>query len=113
VSHAIVQDVAASWVEYERVARGLIDPAPAGLILHVAGPTDEGVRTIDVWETEEAWQRFRDERLAPSIGALGGAAHPEPSLRELRPLQLVLGRGPRSGKRSGRPQTASETGERQ
>jgi hypothetical protein len=113
VSHAIVQDVAASWVEYERVARGLIDPAPAGLILHVAGPTDEGVRTIDVWETEEAWQRFRDERLAPSIGALGGAALPEPSLRELRPLQLVLGRGPRSGKRSGRPQPASETGERQ
>ena len=112
MSHAIFQDVAASWVEYERVAGGLLDPAPAGLILHVAGPTDEGVRTIDVWETEEAWQRFRDERLAPVIGVLGGAARTEPSLRELRPLQLVLVRRPSSAKRSGRAQRHSEKGER-
>lgn len=115
MSHAIVQDVAVSWVEYERIARGLVDPAPAGLILHVAGPTDEGVRTIEVWETEQAWQRFRDERLAPAIGALGSTARPKPSLRELHPLQLVLGPGPGagSGKPSGRRQRRSEKGERQ
>jgi hypothetical protein len=92
VSHAIVQDVPVSWVEYQRVATALVDPVPVGLILHVAGPTDEGVRTIDVWETEEAWQRFRDERLGSAPGALGGTSRPEPSLRELRALQLVLGR---------------------
>jgi len=91
VSHAIVQDVAVSWVEYQRVAIALIDPVPGGLILHVAGPTDEGVRTIEVWETEEAWQCFRDERLRTAPGALGGFSRPEPSLRELRALQLVLG----------------------
>ena len=113
MSHAIVQDVAASWVEYERVARGLVDPAPVGLILHVAGPTNEGVRTIDVWETQEAWQRFRDERLAPAIDALGGAARPEPSLRELRPLQLVLGPRALVGQAERPAAAASEKGERQ
>jgi hypothetical protein len=89
--HAIVQDVAASWVEYERVASALVDPAPGGLILHVAGPTDEGVRAIEIWESEEPWQRFRAKRLAPAIGALGRASRPEPSFREFRPLQIVVG----------------------
>jgi hypothetical protein len=92
MSHAIVQDVAASWVEYERVASALVDPAPAGLILHVAGPTDEGVRVIDIWESEAGWQRFRIEGIAPAIAALGGAARPRSSLREFRPQQIVIGR---------------------
>jgi hypothetical protein len=92
VLHAIVQDVAASWVEYERVAGAVVDATSAGLILHVAGPTDEGVRTIDVWESEAAWQRFRAERLTPAIVALGSALRLQPSLREFHPLQLVIGR---------------------
>jgi hypothetical protein len=37
MAYAYVHDVAASWAQYERVAASLIDPAPAGLILHVAG----------------------------------------------------------------------------
>jgi hypothetical protein len=54
-----------------------MDPAPAGLILHVAGPTDEGFRMIDIWKSEQAWDRFQAERLAPAIAALGGPARPE------------------------------------
>jgi hypothetical protein len=91
VSYAFVQDVAASWEQYERVAASLVDPAPVGLILHVAGPTDEGFRTIDVWETEEEWERFRAEHLAPAIAALGGPSRPEPAFRELRPAHVVRG----------------------
>ena len=90
--HATVQDVAASWVEYERVAGAVVDARSAALILHVAGPTDEGVRTIDVWESEAAWQRFRAERLTPAIAVLGSALRLQPSLREFHPLQLVIGR---------------------
>jgi hypothetical protein len=92
VLHAIVQDLAASWVEYERVAGALVDSTSGGLIVHVAGPTDEGVRTIDVWESEAAWKCFRVERLTPAIVALGGALRLQPSFREFRPLQLVVGR---------------------
>ena len=63
MSYAFVQDVASSWEQYEYYAAALVDPAPTGLILHVAGPTDEGFRIIDVWESEEAWQDFQALRL--------------------------------------------------
>ena len=67
-----------------------MDPAPAGLILQVAGPTDEGFRMIDIWESEQAWDRFQAERLAPAIAALC-RPRPEPTLRGLHPAPVVRG----------------------
>jgi hypothetical protein len=90
VSYAFVQDIAASWPDYQQFAAALVEPAPAGLILHAAGPTDEGFRIIAIWEDEAAWQRFRTARLAPAIACLGGPARPEPTFRDLRPAHLVL-----------------------
>ena len=90
MSYAFVQDVAASWDQYERVA-SLMEPAPAGLILHVAGPTDVGFRTIEVWESEQAWEHFQAKRLAPAIAALGGPARPEPTFRGLCAAHVVVG----------------------
>ena len=92
MSYAFVQDVAASWEQYERVA-GVLVPAPEGLVLHVAGPTDEGFRIIAVWESEEASQQFRGERLLPAVAALGGPQRPEPTFRELRAAHVVVGEG--------------------
>jgi len=91
VAYAFVQDVAASWEQYGRVAAALVEPAPAGLLLHVAGPTDEGFRTIDIWESEDAWGRFQAERLAPAIAALGGPARPEPTFRDVQARHIVFG----------------------
>jgi hypothetical protein len=91
VAYAFVQDVAASWEQYERVAAAMIEPAPAGLLLHVAGPTDEGFRTIAVWESFAAWERFRAERLEPAIAALGGPFRPQSTFRDLRPTHVVVG----------------------
>jgi len=89
--YAFVQDVASSWEQYEHFAAALVEPAPAGLILHVAGPTDEGFRIIDVWESEGAWQDFRARRLAPAIAALGGPSRPAPTFRDLHPAHIVVG----------------------
>jgi len=91
VAHAVVQDVSATWEQYERVTAPTIDPAPKGLILHVAGPTDDGFRVIDVWESRDAWGRFHADRVAPALSALGGPARPEPTLRDLHPGHLVVG----------------------
>ncbi len=91
MAYAFVHDIAASWKQYERVAAGLTDPTPDGLILHLAGPTDEGFRIIDVWNSEQAWQRFHAERLQPAVAALGGPARPEPTFRDLRAAHLVVG----------------------
>lgn len=90
MAYAYVQDVASSWDHYESVAAAIVDPPPDGLIVHVAGPTDEGVRIIDVWESEEAWEHFRAERLAPAIAVLGGPSRPEPTFRGLHPEHVVI-----------------------
>ena len=106
MSYAFVQDIAASWHDYQQVAAALVGPAPAGLILHAAGPTDEGFRIIAVWENETASQRFQTERLAPAIACLSGPSRPEPTFRDLRPAHFVvgerqLGRSDRTPRRTG------------
>lgn len=93
MAYAFVQDVASSWEQYRHFAEALGEATPTGLILHVAGPTDEGFRIIDIWETEEAWQAFRADRLEPAIAALGGPARPEPVFRELHSAHVVTPRG--------------------
>ena len=87
--YVFVQDVAATWEQYERVTAPTVDPAPAGLILHVAGPTGEGFRVIDIWEDREAWERFNAERIAPAVAALGGPARPEPTFRDFEAAHVV------------------------
>jgi hypothetical protein len=47
-----------------------------GLLLHVAGETANGFRVIDVWQSEEAFQRF-GEALAPIMEKLGLNEQPE------------------------------------
>jgi hypothetical protein len=60
---------------------GVDDDPPAGLIVHTASPRDGGVRIVDVWESEDAWQRFREERLLPVVhevfGEQAGPPHQE------------------------------------
>jgi hypothetical protein len=51
-------------------------------------------KTRNVWESEETWQHFQAERLAPAIAALGAPARPEPTLRDLRPTHVVVGARP-------------------
>ena|SRR6187397_1085700 len=86
VSYAFVEDVAASWEHYQRFAAALEGPTPVGLILHAAGPTDEGFRIIGVWESEDAWQRFRKERLDPDAEDV---AQIPPTFRALRTRHIV------------------------
>jgi hypothetical protein len=53
--------------EYEQ-AFALIHPDgrwPAGQLDHIAGPTEDGFRVIDVWESRAAFEQFEHEVLAP------------------------------------------------
>ena len=91
MTYVLVQDIAASWAQYRGVAEAMSDPAPAGLILHVAGPTDEGFRTIDLWESEQAWETFRSSRLEQAMAALPGSFRPRSTTRNLRLTNVVVG----------------------
>jgi hypothetical protein len=93
VPYAFVQDLAASWEQYEQIATALGGSPPPGLIMHLAGPTDEGFRIIAVWQSDQAWQQFEAERLTPLIASLRGSIRPQPTFRELRPQHIVIGTG--------------------
>ena len=43
-----------------------------GLLAHVAGPVTDGWRIVDVWESEEKYQRFAAEVLAPAVRQVVG-----------------------------------------
>ena len=82
--YACVQDVPASWETYLGIVEGLGE-APAGLLIHAAGPTDEGFRMIEVWESKAACDRFHRGRLR----ALGDDDGDPPNLhRTIRELAV-------------------------
>jgi hypothetical protein len=45
---------------------------PEGCQLHVAGPIAEGWRVITVWESEDAFNQFREEKLLPALREVSG-----------------------------------------
>lgn len=55
------------------------DQSPDGLILHTAGQSEQGWYIYDVWESQQHFERFVEEKLRPateSLGLAGGAAPP-------------------------------------
>ncbi len=68
MTYAFVQDVPIDLRLYERIKADLGGAPPAGLIVHVVEQTDAGLRYLDVWESEEACDRFTEERLHPVVG---------------------------------------------
>ena len=47
------------------------DNTPDGLISHLAGPTDDGLLIVDVWESEDALNRFVGEQVMPAMQQVG------------------------------------------
>lgn len=92
MTYAIVRDVPASWDRYEALGAKLSSAVPRGLLLHVAGPTDEGFRTIDIWTSREDYESFRDGDPA-EVSALAPA-----TLRALDGVSLIRGTQPGSGR---------------
>jgi hypothetical protein len=71
MTYAFIQDVPAGERIYREVRAGLGQEAPKGLISHVAiKKRGGGLRYVDVWETQADWQRFRDEVVEPTVGAV-------------------------------------------
>jgi len=72
------------WDDYQRVQQAVGDDIPEGLIYHAAGEQENGRwQAVSIWESEDHFNRFRDERLLPVVQqVLGGdvsAAGPPPT----------------------------------
>jgi hypothetical protein len=52
------------------------DGPPPGGLHHIAGPTDNGWYVIELWESQEHFQRFLDQRLSAALQRAGITARP-------------------------------------
>jgi hypothetical protein len=59
---------------------------PAGFRIRMAGPTADGWRIMTLWDSEEDWQRFRDEKLVPALAGIGLTL----AAVEIWPVETVL-----------------------
>ncbi len=67
MSYAFTYDVPADAEMYAKIRALLPAETPPGLISHVVIKQDTGLRYVDVWETEAAWQAFMDETGEPAV----------------------------------------------
>jgi hypothetical protein len=65
----MTMDVPVSRADLEAVSAelGTHDNPPDGLIVHVATATADGVHVTDVWASEAAFEKFRDDQLVPTM----------------------------------------------
>jgi hypothetical protein len=56
-----------------------------GQLAHIASPMDGGWRVVDVWESEDAFNKFANERLGAAMAAAGvPAGAPAPKFFPVR-----------------------------
>ena len=78
---AVVRDIpGVTQDRYDAVRReaGVEQSPPAGLILHAAGPSADGWRVVEVWESQEAYEAFDRDRLRPAVVRVAGENAPLP-----------------------------------
>ena len=65
--------------QYNQVMRTLdLDKnPPAGGILHVAGFTAGMLRVLDIWESQQAFERFQKDRLIAAVQKAGISSQPK------------------------------------
>ena len=62
---------------------------PDGCQVHVAGPIDNGWRVITVWDSEDRFEQFRNEKLIPALREAGGDARVAPSIKASPVYRLI------------------------
>ena len=50
--------------------------APHGLF-HWVAKTDDGIRVVDVWDSQEEFRRFSEEKIGPFVQQVGLSGPPE------------------------------------
>jgi hypothetical protein len=56
---------------------------PPGSLFHWVTATDGGFRVTDVWETQEQFDRFAQERIGPDSAAVGLDQQPRVAVHEV------------------------------
>ena len=63
---------------------------PDGCQFHIAGPYENGWRVITVWESEERFEQFRDDKLIPALREAGAGDRITPNI-SVNPVHNLIG----------------------
>jgi hypothetical protein len=73
MAYGIVHHFPGGTQEQYEAALAAVHPGPgqlpAGQVFHAAGPSEGGWTIVAVHESQESWERFRDEILMPRMQA--------------------------------------------
>jgi heme-degrading monooxygenase HmoA len=70
MTYAFTYDVPIDAETYARIKRGLGAELPAGMIAHLVLRIDNGLRYVEVWQSEDDHKAFVDDRLHPVVHAI-------------------------------------------
>ncbi len=59
---------------------------PAGAIFHWVAETEDGIVVVDVWESDEQFNRFAEEQIGPFTAQVGIAGPPKTTRFEVHNL---------------------------
>ena len=96
MSYACSYEVPATIEMYREVRRLIGDEPPPGMITHLVVRSGSGLRHVEVWESEAACERFREDRVLPAVHETLRAAGldampPEPVRERLQLVDVQLG----------------------
>lgn len=88
----VVVGKAPSQEAYDGVSAKLMngEQLPEGCQVHIAAQLDDGFRVITVWDSEEQFQSFRDEKLMPAMKEVVGEAVANAPAAEVHPVHRFL-----------------------
>ena len=78
--------------QYDQTSEKIIAAGPPadGMICHIAGPKEGGgFRIVEVWESEDQFQRCQEERVGPAVAEVVGP-DTEPSRREVFEIHNMM-----------------------
>ena len=83
----VVVGMAPDQETYDKVSSQLMESEqlPEGCLVHIASPTSGGFRVITVWDSEDQYRQFREEKLMPAFREVGGGAAGGPDA-EVQPV---------------------------
>ncbi len=58
---------------------------PDGINVHIAGPSESGMRIVEIWESREQYDRWMDGTIFPAVQEVAGdvmASAPAPRITE-------------------------------
>jgi hypothetical protein len=109
MTYAFEQELPFSRDLYERFRAALPDEADDGLIMRVVFQAEAGLRSIEVWESLEHYDRYLNEMVQPIAmdGLFEGTSYQppdrEPTRRELTVIDLWAARTPQPSGKAQRP----------